>query len=281
MATEDKKITQLDPLTLAASGDLFAIVDISEADVSIRTKRITAQNLFASPQPIGSTTASTGSFTTGSFTTLDLPTGATIDEFSTDGTLAGDSDTAVPTEKAVKTYVDAAISSVSTSSISAGDSSVAVIDSTSTGIINVTVDSSLVSTFTTSGLQLSSGTRVNEFSTDGTLSGNSDNAIPTEKAVKTYVDNSIASGLNVQTVYTDSTAVNGDALLVDTTGGAVSIELQPSNDSKIIIKKTTSDGNPVTITVAGGLIDNIASKTISVYLEAVTCISDGTNYYVT
>lgn len=32
--------------------------------------------------------------------------GATVDEFSTDGTLAGDSDTAVPTEKAVKTYVD-------------------------------------------------------------------------------------------------------------------------------------------------------------------------------
>jgi len=35
---------------------------------------------------------------------LDL--GATIDEFSTDGTLSGNSDTAAPTEKAVKTYVD-------------------------------------------------------------------------------------------------------------------------------------------------------------------------------
>lgn len=35
----------------------------------------------------------------------------TIDEFSTDGTLAGDSDDAVPTEKAVKTYVDAQVSS--------------------------------------------------------------------------------------------------------------------------------------------------------------------------
>ena len=32
--------------------------------------------------------------------------GATINEFSIDGTLAGDSDTALPTEKAVKTYVD-------------------------------------------------------------------------------------------------------------------------------------------------------------------------------
>lgn len=39
-------------------------------------------------------------------TEITLQSGATIDEFSTDGTLGGDSDTAVPTEKAVKTYID-------------------------------------------------------------------------------------------------------------------------------------------------------------------------------
>lgn len=37
--------------------------------------------------------------------TLTLRTGASIDEFSTDTTLAGNSDYAVPTEKAVKTYI--------------------------------------------------------------------------------------------------------------------------------------------------------------------------------
>ena len=36
---------------------------------------------------------------------------------------------------------------------------------------------------------LKNGGGVSEFSTDGTLAGNSDTAIPTEKAVKTYVDN--------------------------------------------------------------------------------------------
>lgn len=40
-----------------------------------------------------------------------------------------------------------------------------------------------------SGLSLENGTRINEFSTDGTLSGNSHNAVPTEQAVKEYVDN--------------------------------------------------------------------------------------------
>jgi hypothetical protein len=38
---------------------------------------------------------------------MKMTNGAAIDEFSIDGTLAGNSDLAVPTEKAVKTYVDA------------------------------------------------------------------------------------------------------------------------------------------------------------------------------
>ncbi|MEX0813133.1 MAG: tail fiber domain-containing protein [Chitinophagales bacterium] len=40
----------------------------------------------------------------------------------------------------------------------------------------------------TGSLSLQYGTAVNEFSIDGTLGGNSDNALPTEQAVKTYVD---------------------------------------------------------------------------------------------
>lgn len=46
----------------------------------------------------------------------------------------------------------------------------------------------------TGNLTLLNGTGINEFSTDGTLSGNSDDAAPTEKAVKTYVDAVTASG---------------------------------------------------------------------------------------
>jgi hypothetical protein len=40
-------------------------------------------------------------------------------------------------------------------------------------------------------ITLNLGTNINEFSTDGTLGGDSDNAVPTEKAVKTYVDASV------------------------------------------------------------------------------------------
>ncbi|MFC5194907.1 hypothetical protein ACFPH8_06165 [Bizionia hallyeonensis] len=43
------------------------------------------------------------------------------------------------------------------------------------------------------GLTLETGARINEFSTDATLADNSDNVVPTERAVKSYVDNSIAA----------------------------------------------------------------------------------------
>jgi len=41
------------------------------------------------------------------------------------------------------------------------------------------------------------GTTINEFSIDGTLAGNSDDAVPTEKAVKTYADTKIADAAGV------------------------------------------------------------------------------------
>jgi len=48
---------------------------------------------------------------------LKLETGADVTEFSTDGTLADDSDDAVPTEKAVKTYVDGELAGVSADAV--------------------------------------------------------------------------------------------------------------------------------------------------------------------
>lgn len=46
-----------------------------------------------------------------------------------------------------------------------------------------------------SKISLLNGTGINEFSIDGTLTGNSDDAVPTEKAVKTYLDTTIGDYL--------------------------------------------------------------------------------------
>lgn len=67
----------------------------------------------------------------GLFNSLQLDATLTnINEFSTDTTLAGNSDTALPTEKAVKSYVDTSIGDFSTNKIYQGDSSIEVIDVT-------------------------------------------------------------------------------------------------------------------------------------------------------
>ena len=55
------------------------------------------------------TTTITDSVLSESAGKISFPVGTGINEFSNDGTLAGDSDDAVPTEKAVKTYVDSEV----------------------------------------------------------------------------------------------------------------------------------------------------------------------------
>lgn len=61
----------------------------------------------------------------------------------------------------------------------------------------------------TGGIGFSAGVTVNEFSSDGTMSGASNSAVPTENAVKTYVDNSVSGisvdGLESRTTITTTT----------------------------------------------------------------------------
>lgn len=189
---DDKRISELDSLTIAENADLLAIVD---TDNSI-TKNITVEDLFASPTSIGS-----GIPSSGEFTTLQLPSGSTINEFSTDNTLSGNSDTAVPTEKAVKTYVDTQIASVS-------------------------------------------------------------------------------AGYTLRHVSSDDSAVDAEALLVDTTGGDVTITLINASNGRYIIKKTTSDQNVVIVQGNSGLVDGGSQFIISQVNESYTFLCDASNFFV-
>ena len=274
--------------------------------------------------------------------------GIPINEFSIDGTLGGNSDTALPTEKAVKTYVDTALNSKTHNSLSGlqgGDSTNSEYyhltqsiyenlysDGTQTGLgsstgtaitvdqdsdvaqatvdqvqvlklttdeqilgnttqsymtldstsIYFTLNSTVVGEFTTSGFKLESGSYINEFSTDGTLGGNSDTAVPTEKAVKTYVDTSLLDYLNldVSTVTSDTTASDGDIILVDTSGGNVTIYLDVAADAYITVKKISSDSNTVTVQGTSGNIDGNANITFTTQYQSYSFASDGTNFFI-
>lgn len=68
-----------------------------------------------------------------------------------------------------------------------------------------------------SSLGLSAGVTVNEFSSDVDLTGNSDSAVPTEKAVKTYVDAAVLAGAGAANVYNTITSDDGTATATGST----------------------------------------------------------------
>jgi hypothetical protein len=105
---DNKKISDLNSLPVAADTDIFPIVDVSVWE----TKRITLLQLMGSPGPIGLAFASPADFSI-----LTLNGGNPIDEISIDGTLSGVDDTSVPTSLAVKTYVDTAVANAVTLNI--------------------------------------------------------------------------------------------------------------------------------------------------------------------
>lgn len=101
----DKKISQLDPLTIAADSDEFAIVDNSDGE----TKRISRVNFMGSPGSIGSVNPDTAEFTILESDSLKLTGSAVVTHISTDPNL-GTSNTRISTQGAVKAYVDAQVS---------------------------------------------------------------------------------------------------------------------------------------------------------------------------
>lgn len=105
---------------------------------------------------------------------------------------------------------------------------------------NLTVTNSLNASITITSLGFAQGVTVNEFSSDITLSDNSDSAVPTEKAVKTYVDTEIGSldlsasgtvnsGVANRIAYYASTGTAVDDTSIDLTWDAVTKRLKATN----------------------------------------------------
>jgi len=283
-----------------------------------------------------------------------LTTGAYVTEFSTDVTLSGDSDTVVPTEHAIKTYVDSQIGGQS-NIIWQDDSKVEVVDDgTATGYVQIVADgvqvayfdalsstqrigkaaesrmlvaddtvtfyagasAAVQATLGANGLSLASGVTVNNISSSTSL-GTSNTTLITQGAAMSYIDTgddntynsavaaatAYADGttlvdanlytdaqiaalrnevdlINLRTVTADSTATTGDVILVDTTAGDVNIEMIVAEDSRIIVKKKTTDGNKVNISTSSGTVDGQNLIIIDTPYQSFTFVSDGSNFYI-
>ena len=95
-----------------------------------------------------------------------------------------------------------------------------------------------VEDFTLVGVQelgLSAGATVNEFSIDGTLSGNSDTALVTEKAIKTYVSDQLGgseSNIGVNTATVGSLFISGTTISTVASSGT---DLQLNSDTGKVV----------------------------------------------
>lgn len=227
-------------------------------------------------------------------TGLTLENGTNIDEFSTDGTLGDDSDNAVPTEKAVKTYVDTAISGISTDKIEEGDSKVEVVDS-GTGYVTFVIDNTEEARLDGSALKIDAINEltgdtgvtiegvllkdtgitlvnaIDEFSTDGTLGDDSDTALPTEKAVKTYVDNAL-SGISADAVKKEITQAShgfavGDVLKLSGSTYAKAQADSAANSEVVGIVSAVDGSDDFTLTTNG-------------YISGLSSLTAGTVYFL-
>ena len=88
----------------------------------------------------------------------------------------------------------------------------------------------------------SSNTAVNEFSTDGTFAANSDSIVPTQRAIRTYIESQIGGGgaiLNVNTVTAGDVVISTNQITT-TSGG-------PININKRMNFKQGVDGSPLAL----------------------------------
>jgi len=145
------------------------------------------------------------------------------------------------------------------------------------------IGNNIPNTGTFTSLELTTGPQVDEISTDTSL-GLSNTILPTQKAIKGYVDNSIAgvvsSSVNPIHVSTDSTANAGDVVLVDTVGGNVSITMIETPKGKIIVKKTSADSNEVIVIPNTGTIDGNSYASLTTENESLSIITDTINFYI-
>jgi alpha-tubulin suppressor-like RCC1 family protein len=182
------------------------------------------------------------------FDTLELTSGTSVNEISIDGTLAGNSDDAVPTEKAVKTYVDGKISIDGTL---ADDSDLVV---PTEKAVKTYVDGKI--------------------STDGTMSGDSDSVIPTEQAVKTYVDSStLLSGAGSE--LTDGTFTNMTRFRYPTVATCYDASAYIRADGTLMV---TGDGTNGALG-SGVSVTSLTSFTPVLSLDTCLSVNGGDGYF--
>ena len=232
--------------------------------------------------------------------TLVNDAAANINSVSTDGTLAGNTDTDIPTEKAVKTYVDTGLATKLAATLSTDGTLAANLDTnvSSQKAVKTYVDTGLATKPTAvldtstdldgagaSDAKVPSQLAVKTYadtkvagtlSTDGTMAGNSDTDVPSEQAVKTYVDASVASSTGE---YFPNILLNQE-MMVDQRNGSLAVT-SPSGSylstaDRWRTGKDATDELVATVQKISGFFGSSYTDASRAYLQATTTTKETT-----
>ena len=181
--------------------------------------------------------------------------GASVNEFSTDGTLSQNSNTKVPTQNAVKTYVDTQIAGLNADKIIEGDTSVETIDSGSNGNIQFKIDAALKLQVNNDGHTIPGADSASDLGLTGTRWRN------------VYADNFYGSGANLTGITQTTINNNADNKLITGSGSANTLEAENKlrwDGTNFLIGTTTEDpyGNRILV-----VANDSASGTDAVCIE--------------
>ena len=211
--------------------------------------------------------------------------GATINEFSTDGTFADNSDTSVPTEKAVKTYVDGKVAGSNTIIVGTAPNQ-SQVKVTGTGIASDTIDFDIhgntVSQIGKEYLKLPAGTTGDR---PGSPVSGMFRYNTTNNSLEVYGATSWepAGSLKWEIISSDDSIAKGEAFMVDTTGGPVQVTLPGSpalgDTVRIMDLAGTADTNNITIARNGNNIMGLGQDlTISTENASVGLVYSNATY---
>lgn len=142
---------------------------------------------------------------------VQVTSGNTINNFDNDTTLAGNSSTSVPTQYAVKTYVDTAISG-STNTIYQNNSSVTVHDTGTNSYVETIIDGATLSRLNSSGFTIDT---LSSYTTNGNLTITADGTgeVAISKVVNMpYQGSTPASAVSTNKFYAATPSSGGTGL---------------------------------------------------------------------
>jgi hypothetical protein len=208
---------------------------------------------------------------------ITLNAGTAVNEFSTDTTLGGNSDDAVPTEKAVKTYVTNATSSFVTSS---GVTSVgATAPVTSTGGTTPTIGVTTAAV-TNGSSNLSTGDQIYDFVTGGwTSTSSATYHLPFGSKITMGDTDSIGGNKNFEISTTGGSSGSRNVLLQENGGGSITIQGESlflmHSDGNDAIELTSSGSDTVTVFRSNGSeVARVKSGEFAVQSSAKLTVND-------